>query len=194
MKKSVLFFALVVFTFNSFSQSRQVRKAEKKADLEAKFNATKALLESKSFQFEANWANPLGNDAVRIGQSLPGGAAVFQGNRVSLTGNSNYVKITGDKANIALPFFGRVFFPSRINSNGGINYKGNLDNYSVSLNEKKKAITIKFKAKSDNDQLIFILRVNAGGGAILNVNSTNRQTIAYDGVVKALDLKQDTSN
>ena len=194
MKKSVLFFTLVVFTFNSFSQSRQVRKAKKKADLEVKFKATKALLESKSFQFEANWVNPLGNDAVRIGQSLPGSVAVFQGNRVSLTGNSNYVKITGDKANIALPFFGRVFVPSRINSNGGFNYNGNLDNYSVSINEKKKAITIKFKAKSDNDQLIFILRVNAGGGAILNVNSTNRQTIAYDGVVKALDLKQDTSN
>ena len=194
MKKIFMFLVILGLGFNLNAQSRKQRKAEKKAELEAKFEVTKTLLESKSFQFEANWANPLGNDAVRIGQSLPGGAAVFQGNRVSLTGNSNYVKITGDKANIALPFFGRVFFPSRINNNGGFNYNGNLDNYSVSVNEKKKTVTIKFKAKSDNDQLIFILRVNAGGGAILNVNSTNRQTIAYDGVVKALDFEQDTSN
>lgn len=192
MKKSILLLILISFVSNaSLSQTWAERKQAKKERIEAQFLKTKALVKSGSFQFEAKWANPLGNDAVRIGQSLPGGVAVFQGNRVNLTGNSNFVKINqSQKADIFLPFFGRVFFPSRINNQGGITHNGKITDYSFTVNDKKKIITVKFNAKSQDDNLKLVLRISSGGTTILNVNSNNRQNIAYDGLISELSKEE----
>ncbi|TCK69284.1 uncharacterized protein DUF4251 [Winogradskyella wandonensis] len=187
MKKLVLLVTIIAFNLSVFSQSRQERKAEKKAQLEAAFLQTKTLVESQNFQFEAQWANPLGNDATNIGLSLPGGAAIFQGNRVDVSTNPNFLKLTDSKTDLFLPFFGRVFFPNRINNQGGIEYKGEIDNYDLDINDKKKIINIKFEAKTSDDFIKFHFRITAGGNARLTVNSTNRQIISYDGQIEAIE-------
>ncbi|WP_375235425.1 DUF4251 domain-containing protein [Winogradskyella sp.] len=184
---SVLF--LVISSF-SFSQTRAERKQAKKERIEAEYVSTKELINSGKFQFEARWANPLGNDVANVGQNIPGGGAIFQGGRVDVSSNDNFVNIDGTKADLFLPYFGRVFFPKRINNQGGIQYKGDITNYRIKINDNKQVITIKFEAKTENDYLKFSYRINSGGSATLTVSSTNRQTISYNGDIKV--LKGDT--
>ncbi|GGI57465.1 DUF4251 domain-containing protein [Winogradskyella haliclonae] len=184
MKKLFFILILIIFTFNiSFSQTQAEVKQDKKEIIEAQFNEIKALIESGNFQFEALWANPLGNDIATIGQSLLGSQGVFQGNRVNLVGNDNFVKIENKNSDIYLPYFGRVFFPKRITNESGIHYKGEIENYKVGYNEKKKVITVKFTANSQGDFLRFNYRITALGATRLTVTSTNRQTISYDGKI-----------
>lgn len=175
------------FTFSMHSQSRQERNAEKKAKLEAEYNQLKDLVASQNFMFEANWAIPLGNDVSNIGLNIPGGGAIFQGGRVDISNNSNFLKLESDNADLFLPYFGRVFFPKRTSTSRGIQYKGEINDYKVDINEKKKRITIKFNAKSEGDFLKFIITVYAGGKTSVAVNSTNRQTITYDGQLKPIE-------
>ncbi|WP_299116806.1 DUF4251 domain-containing protein [uncultured Winogradskyella sp.] len=190
MKKSILILVLSLFVSSiSFSQTRAERKQAKKERIETQYNETKALIESGSFQFEAKWAIPLGNDISSIGLSLPGGGAVFQGGRVDISNNSNKVSIDANNADVYLPYFGRVFFPKRISNERGIQYKGEIEDYTIDYNEKKKVITIKFKADSPGDFLKFIYRINYGGNTTITVNSTNRQTISYNGKITALKEK-----
>ena len=181
---SVLF---LVFSSFSFSQTRAVRKQLKKERIETAYNSTKELIESGTFQFEAFWANPLGNDVANIGQNISGGGAIFQGGRVDVSSNDNFVNVDGKKTDLFLPYFGRVFFPKRINNQGGIKYKGDITNYRIKINDDKQIITIKFEAKTENDYLKFSYRINSGGSATLTINSTNRQTISYTGDIKILN-------
>lgn len=185
MKKLLILLLVFIFSISIQAQSHKERKAQKKAELEAKYEETKSLIDSKNYEFVAQWADPLGNDVIRIGQNLLGAAGVFQGNRIDLTGNPNFVKIIKSEVSIFLPFFGRVFYPKRTNTEGGFKYEGRIDDYLVSMNENKKVLTVKFNTKTKDDHLQFILRITAGGAARLNVNSINRQTISYDGSIRA---------
>ncbi|ARV08544.1 hypothetical protein BTO05_02400 [Winogradskyella sp. PC-19] len=188
MKKLIILSLLVVLFSNfGFSQSRAERKQAKKERLKEEYNSKKELIDSGKYMFEARWANPLGNEVANIGQNIPGGAAIFQGGRVDVSSNENFVNINDKKADLFLPYFGRVFFPKRINNQGGIKYQGDITNYRVNINDNKKVIMIKFGAKTENDYLKFAYRIISGGSATLTVNSTNRQTISYNGNIKPLD-------
>ncbi|RZN83508.1 MAG: DUF4251 domain-containing protein [Winogradskyella sp.] len=182
MKKFILLLVFGIFiSSSSFSQTRAERKQAKKERIENQYSETKALIESGNFKFEAKWAIPLGNDISNLGLSIPGGSAIFQGGRVDISNNSNMVSIDGNNADVYLPYFGRVFFPKRVSNERGIQYKGEIEDYTVDYNEKKKIIILKFKANSPGDFLKFIYRINYGGSTTLTVNSTNRQTISYNG-------------
>lgn len=189
--KKYISILLLVFAINtlSFSQTRAERKQAKKEKTAKEFEETKALIASGNFQFEANWATPLGNDATNIGRSLPGGSAIFKGGRVDVSNNDNHVKINQNNADLFLPYFGRVFFPKRINNERGILYKGQMKNYKVDVKEKKQRISIKFECDSPGDFLKFSYSITSGGSAILSVNSTNRQTISYTGKIIAIQAE-----
>ena len=187
MKKYVILFVITSFCLSSFSQTRKERKAQKKAELEINFNETKSLLESKNFVFKANWAIPLGNDVALIGQNIPGGGAIFQGGRVDVSSNDNFIKLTDGEADVFMPYFGRVFFPKRNPQENGIEYKGSIDEYQVEINDKKKSFVVKFSANPSDDFLRFIVKISADGYASVSINSTNRQSITYNGYITPLE-------
>lgn len=194
MKKYIVLCFIVTLTITvGFSQSRSERKKAKKEKLEADYKQTKALIESGSFQFVATWANPLGNDISTISSKLPnGGAGVFQGNRVNLSSNPNFIKIDGKTADIIMPYFGRVFRASPGSaSTGGIEFKGDVDDYRVDYNDKKYRIDIRFESKSKIDTIDYQFTVNSGGDAILTLSSINRQITNYDGSITALEIKKE---
>ena len=186
MKKIAVLIIIFSFFSASFAQSRKEIRAERKAKLEADFSKTKDLITSNNFMFEANWATPLGNDVANISRNFIGGNAVFQGNRVNLSSNTNFIKITDTTADVFLPYFGRVFFPTRNPNDTGIAYKGDIENYSVDINEKKKHILIKWEANPDGDNIQFIMKINASGYATVGVNSMRRQNITYNGNIKSI--------
>lgn len=190
MKKIWFFLIILGFGVGLHAQSKKERRVQKKAKLQSDYIATKSLIESGDFQFTADLAIPLGNEVVSIGQSLPGSAAVFQGNQINLFSNPNFLRITKNKTDISLPFFGRVFFPRRINNQTGIEYKGDIKDYSIDFNNKKKLINIKYNCDTTDDNLQIHLRVNADGNTRLVINSTNRQTISYQGNISKLDVEK----
>ena len=127
----------------------------------------------------------MGNDVANIGTNIPGGGAIFQGGRVDVSSNSNSIEINGNDANVFMQYFGRVFFPKRNPNENGIQFKGEIETYKVEVNEKKKSISITWTANPKEDFLKFFMKVNANGYTTVNVTSTNRQAITYNGTLKA---------
>lgn len=188
--KKITSFLILFLIINSvvYSQTRAKKKAKEEI-IDQNFRTIINLIESNNFKFEASSATPLGNDISKIGLSLSGGGSVFQGGRVDLTSNDNYVLIKDETADLFLPYFGRVFLPSRNSNDRGINYKGKLKNYSVSINEKKKRIIVNFEADKKGDYLKFAFTINASGNSNLSIYSTKRQSISYTGNITALTIK-----
>lgn len=193
MKKyiAVLFVVTLSLTYG-FSQTRSDREKAKKEKLEANYLKTKALIDSRNYQFIANWANPLGNDISNVMSGIPGAGAVFRGNRVDLIGNTNFIKISQNTVDINMPYFGRAF-NSRINSTtrNGIEFKGQIQDYKVKANNKKYRFDIEFKTKSDTDSSDYQFTVNSGGGTKLTLSTSNRQIITYDGLITTVDTKKE---
>jgi len=192
MKKNFLFAALLLFTFLIMqAQTKAEKRALRLEKNETAFNEIKTLIESGTFQFEALSALPIGNDIAKISAAFVGGGNVFQGNRVDLTGNSNFIRINNQASELFLPYFGRVYrTPNYNKSASGLEFKGDIEDYIVEYNDSKHKIDIKFTVNKPQEQLQFHLVTTAKGDTSLNVNSSNRQSIRYLGKVKVLDKKE----
>jgi len=164
MKKIlVLFFLTTLVYAPTYGQTKKEKRAEKAAK---DFENTKELIDEKVYSFEADWAT------------------TQQGRRINLVTNPNYLQINKDSANIFLPYFG-VAHTSTMAYNGsdggGINFKGVVENYEVSVDEKKQKIIVKFLANSKKESSNFILTVFKSGSSLLSVSSNIRSNISYEG-------------
>ena len=186
----VLFVTLFIASSTIYSQSRAERKKAKKERIEKKYAESKQLIDSKSFLFEAEWANPVGDEATSMGRRMKGGVMVFQGNKIAIEDDGYYVEFKGNNIDMFLPYFGRVFLPSGYNSENGLIHTGKFSDLDIKHNDKKKRTIIKLSVKSSNDNHKLNLTVNAGGGTVLVVTSTNRQAISYDGELVPLQSKK----
>ena len=121
----------------------------------------------KEFAIENQWANPMG------------------GNRVDLIGNTNYIRINGDRVELFLPYFGVRHSGGAYNSEGGIKYEGPIENLQIEERDGK-SINVTFKGRQGSEDLDFLITLFPGGSAITNVNSSERQSISYQGRLKVL--------
>jgi len=189
-EKKKLFAALLLFGFSILqAQTKAEKRALKLEKHKTAFNEIKALIESGIFQFEASSALSLGNDIAKISSAFVGSDNVFQGNRVDLTGNSNFIRINNQVSELFLPYFGEVHrnVNRSSNSGNGLEFKGDIEDYIVEYNDNKHKIDIKFTVNKSQEQLQFHLITTAKGDTSLNVNSSNRQSIRYLGKVKAFN-------
>ncbi|QBA64148.1 DUF4251 domain-containing protein [Muriicola soli] len=155
--------------------------ADKSAS-ESSLKALNNLVTSRSVEIEADWAFPLMTQGItsvaNSGLLLPGSNA----NRIDLMGNSNYLRIKGDSIDVSLPYFGERQIGGRYaNSDVGIKVKGEAMEYQVEKEEKKNAYRIKFSLKDEIETLQFYVTLFPSGKASINVNSTHRSSIRYDG-------------
>ena len=186
MKKSILLVFFLVSMLNLNAQTRAEKRALKKQGKEIAYQKTKTLIKSRSFQFEALTAFPLGNDISKL--NLIGTNGVFQGNTVNLIGNTNFIRLNKKELGVFMPYFGRVFRAlSYGGTNTGIQTKGPIEDYDVEFYENKKRISVKFSSKNNSEQFQFYLLINYGGNTTLSVNGSNRQSISYHGKVTALE-------
>ncbi|MDO1500594.1 DUF4251 domain-containing protein [Winogradskyella maritima] len=188
----ILVFALALSVNYATGQTRSERKALKKEKREKAFKELKDLIDSGNYQFVARRALPLGNDISRL-NLMPNN--VFQGNVVDLTSNPNYLKMQDDSLSVALPFFGRVFRTvGTYGTANGIEFKGEYEDYKVKLKERKGMIIINFDADNKHDFMQYTLSVGSLNYATLTVNTTNRQSITYQGTISPLEEGTDDSN
>ncbi len=170
--KKLLFLLLIIIHIGSvFSQSKSEKKKLKQENAIKDFEGTKTWINSKNYSFVAI------------------AAYTQQGRRIDLTTNPNYLKIDQNKADIYLPYYGEVHSSSiGLNDEGGIIFKGAIEDYKVEFNDKKLRAEITFKAVGKNDDFDFTLTIFKKGGGNLVVYSNIRSSINYDGELRNLNI------
>jgi hypothetical protein len=145
---------------------------------------TTNLLASRNFEIILDWANPLmSNDIDALGL-LPLGSS---SGRIDLAGNSNYMLFKGDSLEVSLPYYGtRYSGATTVNNHGGIEFKGEPMNYRTSYDEKKHRTRISFDMKEDTESYDVSIEIYPSKRSYVNINSSQRSSISYDGTVKAL--------
>lgn len=162
MKKYIAFF---LFTLMVSSVALSQTKKEKKAAKSLKqYEEMKKVINEKAYNFQAEWATTL------------------QGRRISLTVNANFMRVKNDSTDIYLPYFGQSSSGGvAMTTDGGIEYSGLMEDYTVSFDDKKQKIVVQFNAKTKNERYQFNMTVFKGGNTIMNVNSNYRTGIKYEG-------------
>lgn len=173
MKNTLLLILLFSISVSPiFSQSKSEKKKLKQEKAVQEFKETKAWIDTQTYSFVATWAN------------------TQKGRRIDLTTNPNYLKIDQQKADIYLPYYGVVHMSSiGLNEEGGIVFKGKIEDYKVEYNNKKLKAFITFSASAKNDKFDFILTVFKNGGSNLVVTSNIRSSINYDGELRNLQIE-----
>ncbi len=167
MKKIILTILLLSFIIPLSAQSRKEKKKIKEEKEIEEYVSLKDFVDSNKVNFEADWAT------------------TNTGKRINLIGNSNYLKIDNKETDIYLPFFGTAHSGSvGFGGNGGIEFKGAMDNYSVKFNDKKRLATIKFSAKEKSENFDFTLTLYGNKNANLTVSSNSRSNMNYSGNYK----------
>jgi len=138
----------------------QDSKADKKA---AEAALITKIISEQNFMFTAQSVTPMG------------------GRFRQLTTDYN-VKVSKDTVNSDLPYFGRSYSADIGSSEGGINFTSTDFEYQVS-DRKKGGWDITIKPRDVKDVQQFNLSVFESGSASLQVNSTNRQPISFNGYV-----------
>ena len=167
-----LWILFLFFTFAAspvIAQTKEEKKKQKEELALKEYETTKALINSKTYNFQAEWATSQ------------------KGRRINLSTNPNHLKIENDEADIYLPYFGEVHSSSiGLSTEGGIVFEGTIENYKVEFNDKKQKAVIKFSANGKYDRFDFTLIVYKSGSSNLNVTSNIRSTIKYDGKINEL--------
>jgi len=166
MKKVVLLFVSLLFVSTTLiGQTKAEKKALKAEAAQKEYTKMKTLIESGIYTFVAEWANSQ------------------RGGRINMMGNPNYLKMDNENVDAFLPYFGVVQAPS-MSGNAGVEFSGPVTNYRVDYNDKKQKVLIRFKAKNSSESFNLTLTVFQNGNASLNLSSSGRNSISYDGKVK----------
>jgi len=163
--KYLLACAVIFAGLNASAQSsRSERQAAKAADI-------KRMVENVSYVFKANFVNP-----------QRGGGHML---------TSDYdLAVSKDTLNVFLPYFGRAYVAPVDPTQGGIQFKTTRFDYKAKTNKKggwDVVITPKDRNSNDmRDVQTFRLSITSSGYATLNVTSTNRDPISFDGYIQAV--------
>ena len=166
MKRITLYIALLLvfgFTVNTNAQSRKEKNAAKAIKI-------KSLIDSGMFIFIANYVTPL------------------QGGQRYLTSEYD-VRFSRDSIITFLPYFGRAYLaPNDYNpTEGGIKFTTTNFTYNTTV-KKNGTWEIRIKPKDNNiadwrDVQQLYLTVGTSGYATLDVISSNRDPISFNGYI-----------
>lgn len=134
---------------------------------EKKVNRVQTLIEEMEFEIENQWAMPR------------------TGDRVSLIGNENHIRIKGDSVDVHLPYFGVRQMADRHPRDNSIMYKGIAENLRVE--EKNGETRIRFETDDRQENFQFNIRIAVTGNTNTNVNSSHRDGISYQGYISKID-------
>ncbi|MGX5820920.1 DUF4251 domain-containing protein [Chitinophaga lutea] len=124
----------------------------------------KSLIKSRSYVFEARTVLPMSGRTRQIG------------------GDGYDLTVSKDTVNSYLPYFGRAYSAPIDPTKGGLQFQS-TDFVYVEKAGKKGGWEISIKPRDVRDVQQLFLSVSEDGYASLQVTSTNRQPISFNGVV-----------
>lgn len=148
---------------------------------------TTKLVANQHLVFNATAAIPMANpDLNRILDRMPGGTAGL----IQLNGSQYQLIINKDSVEAFLPYYGRAYTATMGNDDAGIKFKSKKFDYKTTP-KKKGGWVIDIKPKDTKDVRSMTLSISPSGYATLSVNSTNRQSISYNGVISEPVVKEE---
>jgi type II secretory pathway pseudopilin PulG len=155
---------LLVSVLSVTTLMAQNTKADRKAEQAAEqVAALKNMIDAQSYVFKARTANPM------------------RGRTMQLTTDYT-VKVGKDTVVSDLPYFGRAFTAPVDPTKGGIQFTSTKFDYSTKEIKKGWEVTIKPTDTGGDIQQLFLTIFN-NGSASLQVTSTNRTPISFNGTV-----------
>jgi hypothetical protein len=151
--KTILLFLVGVVTLVQIASAQDSEKE----------SAVKSLIESGNFVFEAQTALPI---RAQVRQLTFG----FD------------MRVSKDTINSYLPYFGRAYVAPVNPTEGALNFVSTDFDYTVK-NRRKGGWDILIVTKDQRDNKRMLLTVQESGHASLQVTSTNRQPISFNGFV-----------
>lgn len=140
------------------------------------------LVQNKSFEFDAQFARPLATNSLdqlsRVGLLRPGDNR----SQIDVRGSTSYLRFKGDTVSADLPYFGERQMGGGYNTDIGINFEGVPENLKVSKN-KKGNYTFKFDIRNNSESYDVTLTIFPNLKSSVNINSSQRFSIRYDGDV-----------
>ncbi|MHA4806557.1 DUF4251 domain-containing protein [Flavitalea flava] len=165
MKKITSLCILAVCLF--YIVPAQSTKQDKQA---AKETAIKNLVDSQSYVFKAQSAMPMSGRTRQL--------------------TSDYdLKVTKSSIICYLPYFGRAYSAPIDPTQGGIQFTSKDFDYTVTA-RKKGGWDVQIKPKDKRDVQQLSLSISQDGYASLQVTSTNRQMISFNGYITAIKQKK----
>jgi hypothetical protein len=173
MKKIIALSLFLLFISTSIvAQTKEEKKAIKSEQALKEYESLKKLLNSGTYEFVGEWAT------------------TNSGRRINLFSNTNYLRIDAGEADIFLPFFG-TSQNAGYGSGGAIEFKGKLQDYQITFNDKKQKATLKFTAKDEGTESFnFSIEIFGSGSTNVSVNSSYRSHIRYSGKTKKYEKKE----
>ncbi len=152
--------------------------------------ANETWLNEPSFEINCTVAFPFVTNALsQIANSNMLGAGNTV-NRINLQGRGDFLRISDNKVLADISYYGEQRFGSANANNIGIVLNDAIEDYEVSYNQKKKRTHIYFKATHEMEHYEFHITVYPSGNCDMNVNSSKRTFIKYEGDLKEFVIKE----
>jgi len=169
-KTLLLYLAILVFSIScstSGSLSREQKKELKNEQIEKGLKEVKALLESGTYIFTVQTAQPTGGTAIRISDT-----------NYSIDSKDKYLKAV-------LPYFGRGY-ASHYSNDPGIKFEGNPESFEIREDHKKNNIQVNFKISGELEGFSVSMYISSTGFGTATITSQNRQSISYYGYLMSM--------
>lgn len=181
-------YLLWVFLIVSCSSSKQIVAPN------AESKALDALLATKQFRIESDWALPQGTQSMN---AIANSGLLGVGNNaasINLIGNSNFLEFKNDSIAADLPYFGERQMGGGYGSENGVKFNGVPEKYSLVKNDKNQRYQMKFSIDGDTTEFFnVIINFFPNMAVIININSSQRTGINYQGTVKAIPIEKQKS-
>ena len=142
-------------------------------------NAAPITLNPQDFVFNAQRANPVSYDAIKMVNSLPGGNSA----RILDLNGSNYtLSVKDNTLEAVLPYFGRLFNVSYDQDKNS--YRFTSKDFTTKTSEGKRGKKILIIQPKDVDYVYeIVIESYPNGKAYLSIKGNDRQPISYDGYI-----------
>jgi hypothetical protein len=165
----VLFMALLMGSSLLFAQEVSNKSMMKEEKANKAYAATRALIESGQFEFIAD----------RLISST--------GYTKSIITTPNNIRIKGEQVEVHLPYFGEARANTPYMSDGGIKYKGLMEDYTVEFKDDKRRAIVRFSIDKGIEEHNFIMTIHREGNSRVTVISSGRTSISYYGDTDAME-------
>jgi hypothetical protein len=109
--------------------------------------------------------------------------------RIDLAGDGNYLRVQGDSVAGYLPYYGERQFGGGYGSNDAIEFKGIPKKFEISRDDNSYQLQFNVNDQSESYTIMVLMYPNLVSR--ITVNSNQRTTIRYDGMISELKGKKD---
>lgn len=142
-------------------------------------NIEKAVT-TPAFKVRMQWAYPLNSGSAQLLNSLQPGVRA-NGNRIYIDDGSNYMEVKNDSVFIALPYFGTRQISGGLPGNVNVEVAQALEDWKANPEKKETERTLHIATDHKGESYDISVRLFAKGKATVVVNTSQRQSIKYEG-------------